>query len=425
MSQTAIGKPADRPPPTAEGERNRAAVPDGARYDLILVGGGLANGLLAYRLRQTQPDLKLLLIEKAEHLGGDHTWSFHATDITAEQMAWVAPFIVKAWPRQEVRFPGYERVIETGYRSANSDAFRAVLNDTLGDAILTGVGVQSIEGDRVQLDDQRVLRASCVVDGRGAIADPSMALGFQKFVGLEVDIDAGHGQEHPIIMDATVPQNDGYRFMYTLPFSPTRILIEDTYYSDGDDLADDKLHAEIEAYAAKRGWEISRIVRQEAGILPIVLAGDIDTFWQRAGAVVPRAGLRAGLFHPVTGYSLPDAVRLADRLAGRMPMTSSALASEIAAYAKTRWRSHAFFRLLNRMLFIAATPTERVRVMQRFYGLSRPLIERFYAGQPLARDKARVLTGKPPVPLGKAVTCLTDHRAWTFAAHNRSASGAP
>ena len=37
-------------------------------------------------------------------------------------------------------------------------------------------------------------------------------------------------------MDATVPQRDGFRFVYTLPFAPDRVLIEDTYYSDGLDL---------------------------------------------------------------------------------------------------------------------------------------------------------------------------------------------
>ena len=31
--------------------------------DLILVGGGLANGLLALRLRQQRPELRVLLLE--------------------------------------------------------------------------------------------------------------------------------------------------------------------------------------------------------------------------------------------------------------------------------------------------------------------------------------------------------------------------
>src|SRR5690606_40006383 len=71
--------------------------------------------------------------------------------------------------------------------------------------------------------------------------------------------------------------------------------------------------------------------------------------------------------------------------------------------AQQAWESQGFFRLLNRMLFLAGAPDQRSRVLQRFYGLSQGLIERFYAGRLTAADKARILAGKPPVPLGEAI----------------------
>ena len=55
------------------------------------------------------------------------------------------------------------------------------------------------------------------------------------------------------------------------------------------------------------------------------------------------------------------------------------------------------------MLFRAAKPEERYTVLQRFYGLNQGLIERFYAGQLKWYDKARILIGKPPVPVSKAL----------------------
>jgi len=55
------------------------------------------------------------------------------------------------------------------------------------------------------------------------------------------------------------------------------------------------------------------------------------------------------------------------------------------------------------MLFRAAKPEMRYTVLQRFYGLKRPLIERFYAGQFTIFDKLRILIGKPPVPVTKAL----------------------
>jgi lycopene beta-cyclase len=60
------------------------------------------------------------------------------------------------------------------------------------------------------------------------------------------------------------------------------------------------------------------------------------------------------------------------------------------------------------MLFRAAAPGERYKVLQRFYGLPQPLIERFYAGQITWRDKLRILAGKPPVPIRRALSCLSE-----------------
>ena len=51
---------------------------------VVSVGGGLANSLIAYRLAQTRPELEPLIVE-AERLGGNHTWCFHATDLTPAQ----------------------------------------------------------------------------------------------------------------------------------------------------------------------------------------------------------------------------------------------------------------------------------------------------------------------------------------------------
>jgi lycopene beta-cyclase len=62
--------------------------------------------------------------------------------------------------------------------------------------------------------------------------------------------------------------------------------------------------------------------------------------------------------------------------------------------------------MLVTMLFGAAAPAERWRVLSRFYRLDAQLVERFYAGRSTMADKARILTGKPPVPLGAAVRAL-------------------
>ena len=62
------------------------------------------------------------------------------------------------------------------------------------------------------------------------------------------------------------------------------------------------------------------------------------------------------------------------------------------------------------MLFRAAEPQLRYRIFERFYGLSEGLIQRFYAGQLRWSDKLRILIGRPPVPLRRALRSLPEER---------------
>ncbi len=382
--------------------------------DLILVGGGLANGLLAYRLAMTRPEIRLLLLERGNRLGGDHTWSFHTHDLTAEQREWVRPFVRHSWERHEVRFPGLARTLDSGYHSTTSEALHDVLSESLGDRIRTGADVERVERDRVTLSDGTSLSAHAVIDGRGPLPSPHLELGYQKFVGQVLTLDAPHGLDGPILMDATVEQRDGFRFVYTLPFAEDRLLVEDTRYSDTPTLDDADLREAVTRYVAEQGWSVRRVEREERGVLPIVLDGDIDAFWNDGAHGlsdgVPRSGLRAGLFHPTTGYSLAEAVRLADDIAGAGSFDSASLRIRIQDRSREAWRRDAFLRFLNRMLFRAAEPDRRYRVLRHFYTKSEPMIRRFYAGRLSSLDRVRLLTGVPPVPIRRAARCIAPAR---------------
>ena len=78
--------------------------------------------------------------------------------------------------------------------------------------------------------------------------------------------------------------------------------------------------------------------------------------------------------------------------------------------ARRCWADRSFYRLLDRMLFRAAAPAERYRVLERFYTLRAGIVGRFYAGRSTFADKLRILSGKPPVPIGRALAGLKETR---------------
>ncbi|MCW1430327.1 lycopene beta-cyclase CrtY [Novosphingobium sp. JCM 18896] len=375
--------------------------------DIAILGGGLAGGLIALALARLRPELRLLLIESGPRFGGEHVWSFFASDVAPEHGWLVDPLVAARWDGYEVRFPAHSRVLDTGYRSIVSENLDRELRAALPAASLrTDTQVTEAGQDFVRLADGGTLRAGGVIDARGATGLPHMAGGWQRFFGQLLRLDRPHGLARPVVMDAAVEQVDGYRFVYLLPFSETDLFVEDTYYTDDPRLDPAQMAARLQAYVAARGWTVAEVLRDDRGVLPVIARGDFARFWPNDGGEPARAGVRAALVHPLTSYSLPDAVRFAVYIAGLPQVSGAALASASYGYARAHWRQGSFHRMLTRMLFGAGEPQNRFRMLERFYRLPQPLIERFYAGRSTPSDMLRILAGKPPVPVLGAMSSL-------------------
>jgi lycopene beta-cyclase len=375
--------------------------------DVAIVGAGLAGGMIALALKAKHPALDVRLIDAAPVVGGNHLWSFFGSDVTHADRWIVAPLVVHAWQGYDVRFPAHERTIDATYYSIESSKLdREVRRVLPAEALMLGRKVSGASATAVVLADGDRIEATGVIDARGPGDLSLLDLAWQKFLGRELALSVPHGSPRPMVMDATIPQIDGYRFVYCLPFSAKRMFVEDTYYSDTPDLDIPVLGARIDEYVTARGWSVESVVREESGVLPVAMGGDFEAYWRSGGARVAKAGMRAGMFHPTTGYSLPDAVRTASMLASLGDFSGAKLHDATHAMARATWKSRGFYRMLDTMLFRAAEPEERYRILERFYRLSPSLIGRFYAGRSTLSDKARVLTGKPPVPIVRAVRAI-------------------
>ncbi|MBB6427927.1 lycopene beta-cyclase CrtY [Sphingopyxis sp. JAI128] len=373
------------------------------RCDIAIVGGGLAGGLAALALAAKRPDLDVRLVEPGP-VGGNHIWSFFDSDIAKSDRWLVAPLVRHHWLRYDVRFPAHTRSLRMGYKSITGEALAEAVEAALPAGHVIADKAKHVAPDHVLLSRGGRLSAKHVIDARGAGRFPTLTSGWQKFVGQALTVKGGHGIVHPVVMDATVDQLDGYRFVYLLPLDDRTIFVEDTYYSDDSDLDLPVVRERIAAYAAAQGWDVTATGREETGALAVVIAGDFERLWPSSDRTA-RIGARAGAFHAMTGYSLPDAVRTATALPALA--ASADLAERLRDRAAASWRRQRFYRMLGAMLFRAANPGERFRIFQRFYRLAPGLIARFYAGRSTGADKLRILSGKPPVSVRRAIAALS------------------
>jgi len=384
----------------------------GRKLDMAIVGGGLSGGLTALALRQARPDLAVSLIEAGERPGGNHRWSWFSTDLPPGAQALLAPFRRTEWDSgYDVRFPGFARHLPTPYRSLGSDDFASTLERELAPGtIRANAAVRHIDARSVTLENGETIAARAVIDCRGFAASRHLRGGWQVFMGRRVRLPRPHGLDRPTIMDATVVQHGGYRFVYVLPLAAHEIFVEDTYYADTPALDRPALSRRLDEYCRARGWE-GEILGHETGVLPVVTGGDFAAFAaSHALPGVTLAGVRGGFFHPLTSYSLPFAAGLALTIAQDADLPGEQLAALVAARARAHWGATRFYRRLGAMLLGAAAPAERVGVFARFYRLPTPLIERFYAGRATAADRLRTVCGRPPVPLSRAIRALVTAR---------------
>jgi lycopene beta-cyclase len=394
------------------------AAADAAPHDVVIVGGGLAGGLIALALHRHVPGCRFLVIEAGRTLGGHHRWSWFETDIRPKARGLMAGFALNGWDEgYDITFPGLGRTLPTAYRSlASAEFHRALMAELPEGRVMLGTKVAGLDAGGVTLADGTRLAAKRVIDCRAFKSSKHLAGGWQVFLGQHFRCEKPHGLTRPVIMDASVdqvaPHGNGaaYRFVYVLPLSPTEVFVEDTYYADQPKMDAEVLKGRVAEYARRHGWQ-GEVIDQEAGILPVISGGDFRAALAEVAIPgVALAGARGGFSHPLTSYTLPFAVDNALAIAGLLARRPEVSGSELAAFCKRRatrhWGATAYYRMLSRMLFEAAEPDKRVVVFEHFYALKGRLVERFYAGRSTWPDRLRILTGKPPVAIPRAIRAL-------------------
>ncbi|NDC53290.1 MAG: lycopene cyclase [Planctomycetia bacterium] len=371
------------------------------RYDHVIVGGGLQGCLVSHALAHHRPEARVLLVERASDLCGNHTWSFHESDIPEQARAWFDPLVAHRWPGYLVRFPALTRRVGIPYATISSAGLREATRRLAAEAharagrgalvIRSGAACEIVSPTCVRLGDGALVDGATVIDcrGRAAAPGPPRGAGYQSFIGHEFRVGRRWPAAEPTVMDVREDQASGFEFLYELPFGPDRVLLEYTRFSEDPGCDEARAEALIATRLAEAGAHDTERLRTERGCLPMPYEAPA-----RAPNAAVAGGYAGGWYHAATGYSMPLAARFADILARAAP---DRVGAELAAAAAGDSLRRGFARFLNRLLFCLVTPRDRWKIFRRFYRvLSEERISRFYAHRFTVADAARIVVGRPP-----------------------------
>ncbi|ABQ69547.1 lycopene cyclase [Rhizorhabdus wittichii DC-6] len=373
----------------------------GVMCDLAIIGGGLSGGLIALAARRARPDRRVLLIEAAPTLGGAHLWSFLDSDVEAEDRPLLEPLVNYGWREFAVVFPLYKRALPFPFYSIRSDRFDAALREAMpAESILTGRRALGVAPDGVVLEDGTLIGAGGVIDARGPGDLSLLDLHYRKFVGYELTLDGPHSVRRATLIDAAADPAEGFQYMEMLPIENDRLFIEDVRYESWPEMDMADHGNRIVNHAARFGWRIRSSARGQAGVLPIALGGDFADYWRSGGEGVAKAGLRAGLFHPVTGNSLADAARVARLVAEADDWSGAALHAMLHDHAARAWAKRAYYRRFATRMLRDTPPAEGYRMLESLYAMDADLIARFHAMRLGFADRMALSLGEGPMPVG-------------------------
>ena len=358
--------------------------------DIAILGGGCAGLSLAYRL--IGAGRSVTVIEPRHAYEEDRVWSFWRTAPDPFEHC-----VVKRWRRWRVAADGRSTVRSAGglaYETVGAGRFYDTCRhaiDRANDVSLrlgtTGeITERGAEAVTLTLsgDAPGTLRARHVIDTRPLPARPAYG---QFFRGLEIETDRPRfDPECCDLMRFGPPRRDRIDFRYVLPVSPTRALVEATSFAAAPP-GTDALQADLaEALAEETRGARYRVIRREAGAIPMDVAHAAP---QEHPRIVP-FGLRGGAARPATGYAFTRIQARADALAARL-RDGHAPAPPAPDGPVMREMDRLFLRV------IARVPERGPELFFRMFDrVPVRRLERFLSGSTATADRLSVIAALPP-----------------------------
>lgn len=352
-----------------------SAIPE---FDYLIVGGGAAGLSLAYHIAQKPrlADKKVLLIEPEAKKQNDRTWSFWA-----DEPGIFDGIVAHEWSKIAFRSPGFERIIDLGryrYKTINGLDYYRFVHKALAErpAQFTRVHgkIEQLEntpaGVRATTESGDAYTAryafdSCPPDLAKLKQPEKHRYLLQHFVGWEIETDTDVFDPTTVeFMDFRGEQQHEARFIYVLPYSTRKALVEYTLFSETV-LPKAEYEAAIREYLTNTlGLESYRIMAEEVGAIPMT----DHPLPARNGAHIINLGTRGGRAKPSTGYAFKRIQQHSARLVAALAATGHPPADATG----DKWQFHLFDTLL-------------LDIMQRRGETTRDIFRQLFERNPVER----------------------------------------
>lgn len=379
---------------------------EGERYEYVILGAGCAGLSLCYYLLERGVEQPILLIDQKKEFADDRTWCFWDVEQTP-----FSHLSIKRWSSWNVHSNG-RTVTQLSARHpylclAASDFYRHTLDRIASYGNVTLRLGESIEDCKEHEDEVFVstsrgaYTSGHVFDGRGL---PPGSPAFeearknavwvpQKFLGYRLRTrEPVFDPETCTLMDFSVSQRRGLRFVYVLPFSEREALVENVYLSDAE-VSEDDHRSELTEYLSKvYGLKPSGYVvdGEERGYIPMT----DYTFPRNLGERTYSIGMLGGESRPSTGYTFLRIQRYCRALA----------ASVVAGRGAPKRVDAARYELLDRIFlrFMKEHPEKCPEVYGcMFAGLHPDTLVRFLTEKSATIDDLRLVMAMPKAPFLK------------------------
>ena len=283
------------------------------KFDYIICGGG-ASGLLlsnAFISDKFFNDKKILIIERESKTTNDKTFGFwNDKESVLDEM------VFKEWEFAEFKDSNSYNTFLLNpykYKMIKSSQFYS----HIGNKILKASNFKYLNSNINEIDEINNIVKTDDGEFNSTIIFSSIynEVNFKKypllkqhFIGWTIETKGESFDDNKItFMDFSVDQKDEIRFMYILPFSKNKALVEYTLFSK-EIIADNEYEKEIKSYLKKNNIQGYTIKEKEKGMIPMTcypfFENNTDTYFQ--------IGTAGGWSKPSTGYTIKNSIKKID-----------------------------------------------------------------------------------------------------------------